>query len=304
MATSIGIVTHINPDGDALGSTLALWRVLSVIGKKCDALCDSPIPKMYAECPFIEAFQNKNCDNYDLMISVDVSDPSRCGKYLSLFEKCESISFDHHSARNSFAKIDFVEYTSSCAEIIYKFFERYYSCVISKEVAELLYIALITDCGGFSFEYVNSNSFLTASKLLSFGIDNSFLFRKYLKERPLGQVKMSAYVVSKAVYECNGKLAFLIFDKETLDKFKCDITQTSDCLQDLMRAKEIEIGVSLTEIKNEIYKVSIRTKGAVSASEIANAFGGGGHKNASGCQINGFIGVILDRITFEASKLL
>lgn len=304
-ASTIGIVTHINPDGDAIGSTLALWRVLSIIGKKCDALCDSPIPKMYADCPFVEAFAERKNKDYDLMISVDVSDPARCGCFLPLFDKGENISIDHHSGRVAFAKINYVEMTSSSAELIFKLLENSFKEYITKEVAELLYIGLLTDCGGFAFEYVNSNSLLAGSKLLSYGIDNSLLYRKYLKDRPLSQVKMAAYSISNAVYECGGRLAFLVFDKVILDKFGCDMSQTSDCLNDLMRAREIDVGVSLTEIKTNVFKVSIRTKGNdFDASEIAGEFGGGGHKNASGCQISGDLGVVLDRITFAVSKVI
>lgn len=304
-ASSIGIVTHINPDGDAIGSTLALWRVLSIIGKKCDALCDSPIPKMYMDCPYIQAFSDKTQNDYDLMISVDVSDPARCGCFLPLFEKGEHISIDHHSQRVPFAKINYVEMTSSSAELIFRLLDKFYNQYISKEVAELLYIALLTDCGGFAFEYVNENTFYTASKLITYGINNSLLYRKYLREKPLSQVKMASYVITHAVYECGGQLAFLVFDKETLEKFGCDMSQTSDCLQDLMRAREILVGISLTEVKKNLYKVSIRTKGnEISASEIAREFGGGGHKNASGCQLNGCLGVVLDKLTFAVSKVI
>lgn len=302
-ASNIGIVTHISPDGDAIGSALALWRVLSVYGKKCDCLCDSPLPKLYEDVPFAEYFNKQTQTKYDLMISVDVSNPSRCGCYEPLFKKIEGISFDHHKGRESFAKTNYVEYTSSTAEIIFSFVELYFKEFISREVAELLYIGLLTDCGGFAYEYVNSNSFYTAGKLLNYGIKNADLYRKYLTERPLSVVKLSAYAVSKAIYECGGKLVFLVFDDELLHKFGCGIDQTSEILKDAMRADSILVGISLTEVAKNSYKVSIRSKGDdVSALDIASEFGGGGHKNASGCRLNGDLGIILDKLSFAVSK--
>ena len=304
-ASEIGIVTHINPDGDAIGTALALWRVLSVYGKKCDCLCDGVLPIIYEDVPFADSFNKQICDKYDLVISVDVSSKSRCGLYASLFDKIEGISIDHHQGRETFARTNYVESASSTAQLLYKFLFRFFSKYISKEVAELLYIGLITDCGGFAFEYVHSESLEIGSRLLKYGVNNSELYRKYLTERPLSVVKLSAEVISKAVYECSGKLVFLIFTAETLDKFGCSINQTSNVLNDVLRADSVSVAIGLTEVGTNSYKISIRTKGNdINAIDIAGEFGGGGHKNASGCRLNGDLGIVLDKLTFAVSKNL
>lgn len=303
-ASKIGIVTHINPDGDAIGTALALWRVLSLYGKECDCLCDGELPIGYKGLPFSDFFGKPTIDKYDLMISVDVSTSQRCGKYAVLFDKCDSASIDHHEGRESFAKVNFVELSSSTAELVFRFVKRFYPEYITKEVAELLYVGLITDCGGFAYEYVNSNSLQTGAELLKYGINNSELYRKYLNEKPLSLVKLSSYVISKAIYELGGKVAFLVFTKDDLDRFGCSLDQTSGVLADILKAEEVKVAIGLTEVNNNSFKVSVRSKGEVNAIDIVSEFGGGGHKNAAGCRVNGELGIVLDMLTFAVHKNL
>lgn len=303
-ASTIGIVTHINPDGDAIGTALALWRVLSLYGKECDCLCDGELPKGYKDLPFADSFGVKKIENYDLMISVDVSTPQRCGKYGYLFEKGESVSIDHHQGRETFAKLNYVELSSSTAELVFRFVKRFYPECITKEVAELLYVGLITDCGGFAYEYVNPASLKSGAEMLKYGINNSELYRKYLNEKPLSLVKLSAHVISKAIYELGSKVAFLVFTKEDLDKFGCTLDQTSGVLADILKAEEVKVAIGLTEVNTNSFKVSVRSKGNVNAIDIVSDFGGGGHKNAAGCRVNGELGIVLDMLTFAVHKNL
>lgn len=302
-ASKICVVTHINPDGDAIGSALALWRVLSVYGKQCDCLCDSPIPPRFSDVPYVENFNVKKLDSYDLAISVDVSDYSRLGKYSELFNG-NCLSIDHHSSRTSFSPIDWVEGYSSCAELITKLVYTSFFAQLSKEVAILLYIGLITDGGNFSFEYVTENSFDTASVLVKYGASPSELTRKYITERPVNQLRMHSYVLSRAIYEFDYELGLLVFTEDILAKYGCDMSQTSSCVNELMKGDTIKVGISITEVGNKKYKVSIRSKGDVDAAGIASEFGGGGHHNAAGCLLTGDEGIVLDKLIFATSKYI
>jgi len=299
----IAIVTHILPDGDAVGSALSLWKVLTDYGKKCDCLCDSPLSLSLKDVPFNEFFDKKTQETYDLAISVDVSEPTRTGKYRSLFDG-NSISIDHHKGRTAFSKVNYVDLRSSTCEIILDIINYAFSQHLTKDVADLLYIGLVTDTGGFAYEYVDQRSHECAIKLLDKGVNGCSLYRKYFLEKPTQEIRMHAEVVSKAIFELSSELAILVFTKEILDKYKCDITQTSSAIGNVMNCQEVKVGISITEIDNRRFKVSIRTKGTVDANAIASEFGGGGHVNASGCRLNGDIGIVIDKLVFAVSKNL
>lgn len=297
------MVTHVNPDGDAIGSALALWRVLSVYGKECDCLCDGVLPDRFKDVPFAQEFNKKRLETYDLAISVDVSDFSRLGKYRELF-KGNCLSIDHHTARTSFTSLDWVEAYSSCAELVTKLIDASFAEQWSEDVAVLLYVGLITDGGNFSFEYVNSTTFDVASILLKHGANPSELSRKYITERPINQLRMHSYALNNAIYEFDYELGVLVFSSETLQKFGCDLSQTSSGLNELLKADTIKVGISITECEKHKYKVSIRSKGDVDAAGIAGEFGGGGHHNAAGCMLVGDEGIVLDKLIFAASKYI
>ncbi len=302
-ASRICIVTHVNPDGDAVGSALALWRVLSVYGKACDCLCDGELPDRFKDVPFASEFNNQKLDSYDLSISVDVSDYSRLGKYGRFFNN-NCLSIDHHSSRTSFTTLDWVENYSSCAELVTKLISKSFASYFTKDVAILLYIGLITDCGNFSYEYVNSNSFDVASILVDKGANPSELSRKYITERPINQLRMHSYAINNAVYDFDYELGILVFTAETLQKFGCDLSQTSSGVNELLKADSIKVGISITECEKRKYKISIRSKGDVDAAGIASEFGGGGHHNAAGCLLVGDEGIILDKLIFAVSKYI
>lgn len=303
IASRICVVTHVNPDGDAVGSALALWRVLSVYGKQCDCLCDGVLPDRFKDVPFASSFNKRTMENYELAISVDVSDFTRLGKYSTLFSG-NCLSIDHHSSRTSFTSLDWIKPYSSCAELITELVMQSFNELLSKEIATLLYIGLITDGGNFSYEYVSANSFYVAGVLVEHGAVPSELSRKYITEKPINQHRMHSYVLSRAIYEFDYELGLLVFSAEILERFGCDLSQTSSCINELMKADSIKVGISITECGRNKYKVSIRSKGDVDASGIAGEFGGGGHRNASGCLLLGEEGIVLDKLIFATSKYI
>ena len=115
---------------------------------------------------------------------------------------------------------------------------------------------------------------------------------------------MHCYAISKAYFELDDELCILVFTKDVLEKFGCDVTQTSAAIGTVMNCDGVKVGISITEINNEQFKVSIRSKGSINANEIAAEFGGGGHINASGCRLNGPLGIVIDKLVFATSKCL
>lgn len=295
----IALVCHINPDGDTICSALALKRLLDKIGKNNVVLCDGEVTGNLASVPYaatINCIQPK--DKYQLTIAVDCGDLGRMGKYAGLIAKSEnSICIDHHISTGSYAKYSLVDSKAAAtAELIYSIISKIGIEYMDEEIAELLYIALITDTGNFSYSNTTRNTMTIAGKLLSYNIDNASLSYKFYKETSIEVFNLKNRVLSKAMFFENHRIGIIHFSQEDLAATGTTTSHTSNIANELINIKTVDIAISITDVKTRSYKVSVRTSDNIDANRIAMTFGGGGHKNASGFVLNGYFENVLDDI--------
>lgn len=279
-AENILILTHLNPDGDALGSTAGFKLMLEKMGKKATVLLERE------PAPLFSVFG----DNYswgepegefDLVVSLDCGDLKRLGECEKYF-KGNTLSIDHHISNSRFADVNYVEpQAAATGEIIYDLV-KYLGVEFDKEIASSLYGAILTDTGGFMFSNTTKKTHLIAGELIGFGADYYNLNKKLMQEKDYKRHLISAKAIENAEFEADGKICICLFDNELCENLNITDDDLNGLAQVTRSISGVEAGVLITEITKGIVKVSLRSDELVNVALVAEAFGGGGHIRASG----------------------
>ncbi|MBP3820749.1 bifunctional oligoribonuclease/PAP phosphatase NrnA [bacterium] len=307
-AKNILLVSHINPDGDTLGSMCGMYSLINDnYYKKCDMVVVSKIPSNYMFLPNIDKAKCiENVDNsreYDLVINLDVASIDRCAEAQILFERAKNtINIDHHETNKGYAQINIIEPESSATgEVILGIAEKL-DWKISRECAICLYTAIMTDTGCFKFSNTTQRTMEFAGKLLSLGISNSEIYQKCYESTSKDMVLFQSYCISKAKFIRNDKIAYTTVYKKDLEKFNYGGEDFTDGLTEKLRAvKTTEIAFVVKELNSSASKISMRSKSA-DVAKICSTFGGGGHKLASGSVIKANVSNAVKLVLKEIEK--
>jgi len=293
-AKHIGIFTHRDADGDALGSAFALYFHLKSLGKEVEVVSDSTIT---TQLEFLEVgglIHKKPSFLYDLVIATDSNNKEMLGVTKPFFEAPNSIQFDHHPLNPDFADINNIELNvSSACEIVAKFFIEN-NIPISNKIGELLLTGIITDSGGFKFSNLTNETFKIVSKIMDdAGVQISPLMRKIFESETKESFLMQKYAINHTEYLFGGKAVIIKIDYSFFKETGVDPNACKFLTRIGTEQKEVKITCLVSEVQPNVNKVSFRSKDGYDASACAKVFGGGGHKEASGCKIRGnFYGVV------------
>ncbi len=304
---NILIISHVNPDGDTLGSMFALYGILkNHFKKKCDTLVISKIPPVYEFMPFVNCAKTlENIDKsreYDLVINVDVASLDRICEAEILFHKAKkTVNFDHHKTNKGYADLNFINPdASSTGEVLFDYFETS-DIPIDNDAAICLYTAILTDTGSFRFDNTGVKAFECAAKLVEYGANPSNIYKKVYESDSKTLVTFQAHCISKAKFLEDDKIAYTLVYRKDMEKFRAG----DDCMEGLtekLRAiVTTRIAFTAKEMKSGCTKVSMRSKLADTA-QICAKFGGGGHKFASGCTIKAPVEKAAEMILEEIKK--
>ncbi|OGI20942.1 MAG: hypothetical protein A2287_02335 [Candidatus Melainabacteria bacterium RIFOXYA12_FULL_32_12] len=312
-AKSLVILSHVGPDGDTLGSMLALKEILAQLGTidKIDAIIVGKIPDLYTFLPGIAEVKNpgdKNLyQNYDLSITVDCGSIDRLGDSVDLFRNAKaSANIDHHVSNTNFAQINWIEpKASSTGQILYKIIELL-KVNLTKNIATNLYTAILTDTGGFKFENTKPETLQICAKLLEAGVDPTFIYKKCYESKTLSMVRLQARAVDQAVFLDDNKIAYASVTRQLLDLFGAYDDHVDGISETLRQVNTVEVALVFKETIKGDTKVSFRSNG-LNVCEIARFFGGGGHKLAAGCTVQknipDSINEVLPIVKKQVSKL-
>lgn len=298
---SIAIFSHTRPDGDTIGGVLALKMGLTSAGKKCDAFCDSAIPEKFLFLPQADEFLPAPEQKYDLYIAVDCGELARLGENAVVFEKNRNtVNIDHHMSNDSFAKENYVKNFSSTCEIVFELL-KFMKIGFDDNIAKCLYVGLSTDTGNFAHSNTDSHTFRCAEELVSYNIDvaglNFILYRNTSFER----TKLLGKVISRVRRYCDGKVSLLYTLTDDMAQIGAKQSDTEGFIDYATNIQGTEVGVALCQHSENSYKISMRSRGKVDVSRICASFGGGGHRNASGCMVSGFLEDVIDKVVREIS---
>ncbi|WP_238882591.1 bifunctional oligoribonuclease/PAP phosphatase NrnA [Clostridium sp. YIM B02551] len=276
---NIGITYHVSPDGDALGSALALLMGLKKYGKNAYIISKDIVSDDMGYLPCsseVNGFQVTPKEDTDLVIVVDCGNLERISADLGDYSGT-IINIDHHLSNDEYGTINYIDVNAAAtAEIIY-YLLKTMNIIINKDIATCLYTSLVTDTGSFKFSNVTKRTHEIAGELIELGIDNSSIHSEIFDNKPLNSLKILGEILKGIKVFFDGKVSYLELTKEICD----ESTDVSDVVNFGLKIKGVEVAVFIKEIKDGV-KVSLRSKHEFDVRKIAEVFGGGGHTKASG----------------------
>ena len=275
------IYYHKSPDGDAIGSAHALALGLQALGVRCQLFCVDPIPQKYL---FLTTKIKQKKTEHPVLISVDSQSPSRLGKYGDLqFDFC----VDHHENNSIPALNKYVDdQSSSCAEIIYKLLNAM-GVAITNQIADLLYVGLITDTSCFRTESTNSESLRTGAQLAECGADIVNLGKTFCLKKSPARIQIESILMNSFHYTCDGKVLGCFFSYDDLVQVGTSDSELEGLNGVIDQVEGIDIGIVIRETKPRKCRISVRTIAPYNAAEICAKFGGAGHADRAGGNMDG-----------------
>jgi len=295
---TIAIIAHIRPDGDAFGSAFCIRELCNIQGATGYILCDgAEMPEHYS---FIKDYESVNTApkdiKYDLCIAVDCADPARMGKYKVLIETLPTINIDHHKTNPKFGTVDYIfpQACSTC-EIVFDLLKDA-GVEITKTMAEYLYIGLSTDTGNFCHSNTTSKVHRIAAELIDRGVYVTPINTALYKSNTLNNTRLKAKAIANLILFEDGKIAFTGVQIHDLKECGCKLNDTEGLIDIPNNLKGVEAAICIAEQKQNVYKVSFRSRDTVDVSLAAGVFGGGGHARAAGCMTTGKFEIVMDKV--------
>ena len=304
-ANSIVIVTHESPDGDAIGSSLAMELALRSIGKKSDIIIPE-YPRTFNFLPNAKNVKDKSdLKKYDLAISLDCTDLRRINGKEYFEEAKRTIVIDHHGTNSMYGDINFVNPVApACCEILVGMF-TYFNIDINQEIGTCILTGIITDTGGFKYQSVTAETFEFTAELLRKGVNVSEIYQTALETRTMANFQLLKKTLNRMEILEDGKVTFTYITNQDETEDNEEPRDNEGILEIGRDIEGVEISILLRQKDNEDkYKVSMRSRNYVNVSDICYIFGGGGHPKAAGCLIQGTVEQIKEKLLREIRKVI
>ena len=284
---NFAITTHVRPDGDGIGSSLGLCWLLRSLGKTAEVLVRDAIPVSYAQLPGAEEIRivTEIDKEYDAIFVIECSDVKRPG--IKNLENQFTVNIDHHSTCEHFGTINWIDATASAVgEMIYNLCKAI-GGRISKEIAECVYMALVTDTGSFHFPNTTDRTLKVASELVKVGVKPARISEVVYNSYPWSRIELMRQVLDTVRRSESGRVAWLRQTLVMAEKAGSVDGDNNGFVNIPLAAREVEAVLYMRESAPNAYRVSLRSKGDINVARVAEKFGGGGHKNAAGCRVEG-----------------
>ena len=281
-AKKLVIVSHVSPDGDTLGSSLALMHALCMLGKEVIMNVDDDISTVYSFLPGIAEYRRFAPDesvDADILVIVDASSADRAGNALEVVKSPAVLNIDHHKTNTQFADYLYLDSDAAAtAEIIYSLLLEM-GIKLTRDIATCIYEGIYTDTGSFKYSNTTSNTLKTAADLLKYGVNPS-LISDNMELKSRSQVEMLRKVLETLTFLKDGKIAYIEIPLELYDHN----VETDTFISYPRYVEGVEIALLFKQVEENLTRVSFRSK-EIDVAKIALSFGGGGHKKAAGCSI-------------------
>lgn len=302
-AKNIVVVTHESPDGDAVGSSLAMYNALQQLGKDVDVIIPE-YPETFAFLENAEKIIKESDKNYELAIAVDCADIKRLNGFAKYFENAKTtINIDHHGSNKMFGDYNFVNPDApACCQILILVLE-YLGVNITKEIGTCLLTGIITDTGGFKYAGTSKETFEFTSWLLGIGVNVSQIYRKVLETKTKASFALTRLAIDRLEFLENGKITFTYITKEDEKNVNAQNGDHEGLVNIGREIEGVEVSILLREADG-FFKGSLRSNEYVDVSDVCMLFNGGGHMRAAGCSIYAPLEEAKERLITEVRKYL
>ena len=300
-AESVAILGHIRPDGDCIGSCLALYNYIETYFPNVKA-------KVYLQDFMPEFLLLKNANKiehdcsedkvYDVCFSLDSADKARHGEYVKYFDTAKkTVGIDHHISNLGFAQEHLIiSDASATAEIVYELIGKDH---LTKEIAECLYLGIAHDTGVFQYSNASPKTFRAVADLLETGIDGSKIVDETFYQKSYVQNQLLGKTLMESILLMSGRVIVGVVKREDMEFYGVTPKALDGIVSQLRYTRGVEVAIFLYELESQRYKVSMRSNGKVDVSKVAGYFGGGGHVKAAGCEISGNYYDIVNNLTLH-----
>jgi bifunctional oligoribonuclease and PAP phosphatase NrnA len=281
------ITTHVRPDGDGIGSSLGLCWLLRSLGKSAEVILSDDVPPAYRSLPGQQDIRRVDTVDaeYDAIFIIECSDIERPG--IGGLESEFTVNIDHHATSAHFGTVNWIDSTASAVgEMIYNLCKAI-GGRITREIAECVYLALVTDTGSFHFSNTTERTLKVASELVKAGVKPAEISEAVYNNYPWSRIELMRQVLATVRRDPSGRVASLRQTLEMKNGAGAVDGDNNGFVNIPLAAREVVAVVYMRETGPQEYRVSLRSKGCINVARVAEGFGGGGHKNAAGLKVEG-----------------
>jgi phosphoesterase RecJ-like protein len=280
------ITSHARPDGDAVGSQLAMAFALRQLGKSVTLVDKDPAPPQFQSFPGVRDIEVSPTvsGQFDAAIVMECGDLSRTG--VEGFEQYFVINIDHHPGNALYGALNWYDETAAaCGEMVFDIVDAL-GVALTREIATHVYVAILTDTGGFHYSHISPRTFDICRRCAEAGAEPEPIARAVYSSSTMGRLRLMGAVLHDLDFDLGGRVAFTNLSLQLLQRTGATHEDADGLINIPLTVKEIEAVVFFKEISPDSYRVSLRSKGDVDVNRVANVFGGGGHRNAAGFSLN------------------
>ncbi|MDE3156184.1 MAG: bifunctional oligoribonuclease/PAP phosphatase NrnA [Acidobacteriota bacterium] len=281
------ISSHARPDGDAIGSELAMAAALRALGKQVRVINADPTPAMLEPFPGAADIEIAPAvpaeTDADAVLVMECSDLARTG--VAGLDRFFVINIDHHPGNTGYGALNWFDGSAAaCGEMVFDLVQAL-GVPLSAEIATPIYVAILTDTGSFHFSHLSPRTFDICRQALEAGVDPVRVARQVYDSNTMGRLRLLGAVLNDMEVAVDGRLAVLYMDPALMAKTGATTDDAEGLINQPLTVRDIVAVAFIKQVQGDEYRVSLRSKGEVDIGAIAKAFGGGGHKNAAGCTI-------------------
>ena len=281
------LTSHVRPDGDSIGSALALAWALRALGKDARVINRDRVPLQLADFPGVDEIEMAETipPDTDAVIVLECGDLERTG--LADLDRFHVINVDHHPGNTGYGAVQWFDgAAAACGEMVFEIITEL-GAPMTTDMATQLFVAIVTDTGSFRYPGVSPRTFSISARLLEAGADPVAVARRLFDSNTLGRLRLQGAVLQSMELHESERVALLHLDKGALAATGGTAEETDGLINLPLSVKAIQAVVFFKQTDNGQYRISLRSKGDIDVGRVARSFGGGGHKNASGCTLTG-----------------